>query len=45
MFKKSFTIMFQMLLCGVCYENVYTERSTNYPSFNHLRRLDYADLS
>jgi hypothetical protein len=23
-FKKSFTIVFQMLLCGECYENVYT---------------------
>jgi hypothetical protein len=23
-FKKSFTLMFQMLLCGECYENVYT---------------------
>jgi hypothetical protein len=22
--KKSFTMVFQMLLCGKCYENVYT---------------------
>jgi hypothetical protein len=25
-----------MLLCGERYENVYTERSTNYLSFNAL---------
>jgi hypothetical protein len=23
-FKKSFTVVFQMLLCGVCYENIST---------------------
>jgi hypothetical protein len=23
-FKKSFTMVFQMLLCGECYKNVYT---------------------
>jgi hypothetical protein len=23
-FKKSFTVVFQMFLCGECYENVYT---------------------
>jgi hypothetical protein len=23
-FKKSFTMVFQMLLCGKCYENIYT---------------------
>jgi hypothetical protein len=23
-FKKSFTMVFQVLLCGKCYENVYT---------------------
>jgi hypothetical protein len=23
-FKKSFTMVFQMLMCGKCYENVYT---------------------
>jgi hypothetical protein len=27
----------QMLLCGECYENVYTYRRTNYPSFHILR--------
>jgi hypothetical protein len=27
--KKSFTMVFQMLLCGECYENVYTYRLTN----------------
>jgi hypothetical protein len=35
-FKKSFTSVFQMLLCGECYGNVYTLRHTNYPSFNIL---------
>jgi hypothetical protein len=27
-------MMFQMMLCGECYENIYTSRRTNYPSFN-----------
>jgi hypothetical protein len=31
-FKKGFTMLFKMLLCGECYENVYTSRRTNYPS-------------
>jgi hypothetical protein len=31
-FKNSFTMLFQMLLCGECYENVCTYRRTNYPS-------------
>jgi hypothetical protein len=30
-FKKSSIIVFQMLLCGECYENIYTSRRTNYP--------------
>jgi hypothetical protein len=30
---------FQMLLCGECYENVYTLRRTNYPSFNIIQTL------
>jgi hypothetical protein len=25
---------FQTLLCEECYENVYTQRRTNYPAFN-----------
>jgi hypothetical protein len=29
-------MVFQMLLFGECYENVYTWRRTNYPSFNTL---------
>jgi hypothetical protein len=41
-FKKSFTMVFQMLLCGECYENVYTERRTNYPSFNTLKYINPA---
>jgi hypothetical protein len=32
-FKKNFRVMFQMLLCGECYENVHTYRRTNYSSF------------
>jgi hypothetical protein len=24
-------------MCGECYENVYTERRTNYPSFNTFK--------
>jgi hypothetical protein len=32
-FKKSFTMVFKMLLCGECYENVYTQRRTNCRSF------------
>jgi hypothetical protein len=35
-FKKNFTIEFQMLLCGECYERVYTSRHSNYPSFKTL---------
>jgi hypothetical protein len=35
-FKESFTIFYQMLLCGECYENVYTFRRTNYPPFKVL---------
>jgi hypothetical protein len=31
-FKKSFTMVFQMLLFGECYENVYIESRTSYPS-------------
>jgi hypothetical protein len=27
--KKSFRMVFTMLLCGECYENVYTYRRTN----------------
>jgi hypothetical protein len=35
-FQKSFTMAFQMLLCGECYENVCTWRHTNYSSFKLL---------
>jgi hypothetical protein len=35
-FKKSFTVVFQMLLCGDCYENFRTYESTNYPPLNTL---------
>jgi hypothetical protein len=35
-FKKSFTMVFQMLLCGERYESAYTERCTNYASFKVL---------
>jgi hypothetical protein len=35
-FKKNFTLVFQMLLYGECYENVYTEMRTNYPLFKVL---------
>jgi hypothetical protein len=29
-------MLFQVLLCGECYKDVYTQRRTNYPSFNTL---------
>jgi hypothetical protein len=29
-------MVFQMLLCGKCYENVYTWMRKNYPSFKAL---------
>jgi hypothetical protein len=35
-FKMNFTMVFQMLLCGEYYENVYTLRRTNSPSFKML---------
>jgi hypothetical protein len=41
-FKKSFTIIFQMLLCADCYGNVYTSRRRNCPSLLYLRsHTDY----
>jgi hypothetical protein len=27
-------MVLQMLQCTECYENIYTQRRTNYPSFN-----------
>jgi hypothetical protein len=33
-FKKRFAMVFQMLLCGECYENFYTLRRANCPSFS-----------
>jgi hypothetical protein len=42
--KKSFTVLFQMLLCGECYENVYTQRHTNYPSLKSLNNGLFACL-
>jgi hypothetical protein len=33
-FKNNFTMIFQMLLCGKCYENFYTQRLTHYPSLS-----------
>jgi hypothetical protein len=35
-FKKIYIMVFQMLLCCVCYENVYTLRRTN--AVQHLER-------
>jgi hypothetical protein len=35
-FKNSFTMAFQMLPCGECYENVYTYRRTNHLSLKML---------
>jgi hypothetical protein len=40
-FKKRLTMAFQMLLCGECYKNVYTQRRTNYPSFKVLNSRLY----
>jgi hypothetical protein len=31
--EKGFTMVFQMLLFGERYENVYTSKRTNYPAF------------
>jgi hypothetical protein len=38
-FKKSTTKVLQTLLCGLCYENFYTWRCTNYLSFKVLCQL------
>jgi hypothetical protein len=35
--KKSSAMVFEMLLWGECYENVYTRRRTNYPSFKMFK--------
>jgi hypothetical protein len=35
-YKKSFTIVFQLLLCGERYANIYIYRRTNY--FQHLEQ-------
>jgi hypothetical protein len=33
-----------MLLCGECYENVYTWKRTNYPSFKVLNDAQLVHL-
>jgi hypothetical protein len=37
--KMTFTMVFRMLLCGECYENVYTLRRTNYAPLNTTQPL------
>jgi hypothetical protein len=34
--QKEFAMVIQVLLCGECYENVYTKRRIKYSSFKML---------